>query len=422
MFSRINSLSFFILFPVLKRLNCPTASIVTSRSISKFKILGIETSCDDTAAAIVDSEGNICGEAHFSQQDTHLELGGIIPRVAKDLHKLHIKSVVDQALSNANCTVNDVDAIAVTMKPGLALSLWVGMTFGKHLSVEYNKPFIPIHHMEAHALTARLVYKDLEFPFLVLLVSGGHCLISYAKSITEFYTLGSQLDDAPGECFDKVARSLKLRNLSMYRNMSGGQAIEHAARDGNPMAFEIRSPVLSAKRNCDFSFSGLKNAAFRRIKESEELHKIRASKVVPNYADICASFQYLVTRHICHRVRRAMLFLDQENLIPDVNRHKLVVSGGVASNQFLFDALRKTAAEHNYSTLAPEPALCTDNGVMIAWNGVELYRTHSDRIIQDPSQLHLVDIEPKVPFGKDWRQKIVDANIKIEAFKLLNTN
>ncbi|KAI5706300.1 hypothetical protein M8J75_006820 [Diaphorina citri] len=420
MISRVNSLSFIFILPVLKRSNYSTASLVTSRNVSKFRILGIETSCDDTAAAVVDSDGNICGESHFSQQETHLEFGGIIPNVAKELHKLHIKSVVDQALANANCTVNDLDAIAVTMKPGLALSLWVGMTYGKHLSVEYNKPFIPIHHMEAHALTPRLVYKDLEFPFLVLLVSGGHCLLSFAKSITEFYTLGLQLDDAPGETFDKVARQLKLRNMDMFKNKSGGEAIELAAKSGDPFNYEVRS-VLSGKRNCDFSFSGLKNAAFRRIKEAEEQYKVKASGVIPNYPDICASFQYTVTRHICHRVQRALAFLEMENLITDPAHKKLVISGGVASNQFLFQSLTKVCSQFNYKTYSPEPALCTDNGIMIAWNGVELYRTNSSRIIHNPEHLYLVDIEPKCPFGVDWRQKVVDRNIKTEPFNFMSS-
>lgn len=222
----------------------------------------------------------------------------------------------------------------------------------------------------------------------------------------------------PGECFDKVARSLKLRNLSQYSNMSGGAAIEHAARSGNHMAFET-SAVLAAKRNCDFSFSGLKNAAFRKIKESENVYKIKASGVIPNYADICASFQYMVTRHICHRVQRALLFLEMENLIPDLKQRKLVISGGVASNQYLFEALTKTAASYEFSTLVPEPALCTDNGIMIAWNGVELYRIQSDRIIHSTSNLSQVDIEPKVPFGLDWREKVVEANIKTEPFNFL---
>uniref|UniRef100_A0A8D8XVN4 N(6)-L-threonylcarbamoyladenine synthase n=1 Tax=Cacopsylla melanoneura TaxID=428564 RepID=A0A8D8XVN4_9HEMI len=244
-------------------------------------------------------------------------------------------------------------------------------------------------------------------------------LLSYAKSSTEFYTLGSQLDDAPGEALDKVARNLKLRNLEPFRNMSGGEAIEHAARAGNPYAFEIRSPVLSTKRNCDFSFSGIKNAAFRKIKEAEEKHKVKASGVVPNYADISASFQYMLTQHICHRVQRALEFLDMENLIPDPARRKLVISGGVASNTFLFESLSKVCSHYEYSALRPSPALCTDNGVMIAWNGVELYRTNSTRIVHDPAMLHSVDIEPKVPFGEDWRQKVVDRNIRTEVFHFL---
>lgn len=222
-----------------------------------------------------------------------------------------------------------------------------------------------------------------------------------------------------GECFDKVARNLKLRNLDQFKNMSGGEAIEVAARSGDPFYFEIRSPVLSTKRNCDFSFSGLKNAAFRKIKESEDIHNIKASHVVPNYADICASFQYLVTKHICHRVQRAIEFVEIENLFPNQSSKKLVISGGVASNGFLFESLSKVCAAHNYTTFRPDPALCTDNGVMIAWNGVELYRSNSSRIIHNPEHLYLVDIEPKCAFGTDWREKVKERNIKTEVYNFL---
>lgn len=166
-------------------------------------VLGIETSCDDTGCAVVDSSGKILGEALNSQQQIHLNHGGIIPPIARDLHQQHIEHIVQDALRLASIQLSDVDAIATTVKPGLPLSLLVGMNYGKHLSCKSGKPLIPIHHMEAHALTIRMVQK-VDFPFLVLLISGGHCLLAVAQAVDKFLLLGQSLDDAPGEAFDKL--------------------------------------------------------------------------------------------------------------------------------------------------------------------------------------------------------------------------
>jgi len=190
----------------------------TQQARSYSVILGIETSCDDTGCAIVDTDRNILGECLKSQQQIHLDFGGIIPPVARDLHKENIDSVVTQAIQQAQIELNKIDAIAVTVKPGMSLSLLVGMNYAKKLSKQSLKPLIPIHHMEAHALTARLVDKDLKLPFLVLLISGGHCLLAVVKKVNKFILLGQSIDDAPGEAIDKVLANINYIQhcLKMY--------------------------------------------------------------------------------------------------------------------------------------------------------------------------------------------------------------
>ncbi|KAJ9573959.1 hypothetical protein L9F63_008649, partial [Diploptera punctata] len=375
-------------------------------------ILGIETSCDDTGCAIVDNNGTILGEALKSQQQIHLNYGGIIPPIARDLHKESIENVVNEALKAADISVSDVDAIATTVKPGLPLSLLVGMNYGKYLSHISRKPFIPIHHMEAHALTIRMVQK-VEFPFLVLLISGGHCLLAVAQTVDKFLLLGQSLDDAPGEAFDKAARRLKLRNLPEFRTLSGGQAIELAAsKSTNPGAFYFPS-ILSHYRDCNFSVAGLKNTLRKHIIRQELLHGIEGDGLIPGVFNLCADYQMAITRHICQRLQRAMKFVEIRNLLPEENR-TLVVSGGVACNGFIKRALGLICEEMEYSLAVPPPHLCTDNGVMIAWNGMERWKAQCGITLD----LDSVDIEPKCSFGVNWIDEVTNASIKCSWIKL----
>uniref|UniRef100_A0A182RKV9 N(6)-L-threonylcarbamoyladenine synthase n=1 Tax=Anopheles funestus TaxID=62324 RepID=A0A182RKV9_ANOFN len=231
-------------------------------------VLGIETSCDDTGAALVTGTGKVLGEYIHSQQSSHLRFGGIIPPVAQDIHRANIENVVNKTFQLANISPNDIDAVAVTNRPGLPLSLIVGMRYAKHIARTYDKPLIPIHHMQAHALMARM-NSTIRYPFLCLLVSGGHSLLVFVESTARFRLLGETLDDAPGEALDKIARRLKLRNVAEYAQMSGGQAIEVAAQKAtNTAAYEFPLP-LSKYRDCQFSFAGLKNTATRHILERE---------------------------------------------------------------------------------------------------------------------------------------------------------
>ncbi|XP_050429865.1 tRNA N6-adenosine threonylcarbamoyltransferase, mitochondrial [Adelges cooleyi] len=385
------------------------------------RIMGIETSCDDTGCAIVDSHRNIVSEFLHSQQETHINFGGIIPPIARNLHKEHIERVVTETLKQSHFTLQDVDAIAVTIKPGLSLSLLVGMNYAKHLCRISSKPLIPIHHMEAHALTARLTDENLQMPFLVLLISGGHCLLAVVKNVDTFLLLGQSVDDAPGEALDKAARRLQLKNFKEFRHCSGGQAIERAATKGDAKAIDLGT-FMTGYKDCNFSFSGLKNTIRTQILKFEKKHDIKGDEIIPEVYDLCASIQYSITKHICTRVQRAMEFIDRTNMIPKNNR-TLVISGGVASNMFIRKYLNALCDDMAYNLSVPPPALCTDNGVMIAWNGIEKFSKHLDIFSHD--NLDKIDILPKAPLGKDISQEVSDMNIRCPSGffnKLYNSN
>ncbi|KAL1512508.1 hypothetical protein ABEB36_002090 [Hypothenemus hampei] len=338
-------------------------------------ILGIETSCDDTGCGIVDTEGILLGEALHSQHLIHLNNGGIIPPLAGDLHRKNIENVVLSALNNANITIEAVDAVATTVKPGLPLSLMIGTKYGKYLCKKYSKPFIPIHHMEAHALTARMIDKSIEFPFLVLLISGGHCLLAIAQKVDKFLLLGESIDDAPGEVFDKMARRMKLKNLPEFATMSGGMAVEVAAsKADNPLQYDFKPP-MSAYKDCNFSFAGIKNVCLHHLIKEERNKEIGPNEVIPGINNLCASLLLVVTRHLCHRVQRGMEYVARKNLIPP-DKQILVVSGGVACNNFITEGLKIICDTMAYKLVRPTPKLCTDNGIMIAWNGVERWNAN----------------------------------------------
>ncbi|XP_066143306.1 tRNA N6-adenosine threonylcarbamoyltransferase, mitochondrial isoform X2 [Euwallacea fornicatus] len=370
-------------------------------------ILGIETSCDDTGCGIVNTKGDVLGQALHSQHRIHLNNGGIIPPLASDLHRQNIEHVVREALRDASMNIEQVDAIATTVKPGLPLSLLIGTKYGKYLCKKYRKPFIPIHHMEAHALTARLTEKFLQFPFLVLLISGGHCLIALAQSVDKFLLLGHSIDDAPGEAFDKMARRMKLKNLPEYATLSGGQAIELAAsKADNPLQFNFNPPMQNYK-DCTFSFSGVKNVCLQHILREEKAKALASDEVIPDINNLCAALLLVVTRHLCHRIQRAMEYVALKHLIPPDNQ-VLVVSGGVASNNFIAEGLQIVSDALNYRLVRPPNNLCTDNGVMIAWNGVERWKQNLGIYRKDYED---IQIEKSCPLGKRLVEDVAKENI-----------
>ncbi|XP_071443008.1 tRNA N6-adenosine threonylcarbamoyltransferase, mitochondrial isoform X3 [Hetaerina americana] len=339
-----------------------------------------------------------------------------MPPVAKELHEQHIERVVNEALMSSKLKFKELNAIAATVKPGLPMSLLVGMGYGKKLAREHNKPFIPIHHMEAHALTIRMIEK-VKFPFLVLLISGGHCLLNLVQDVDKFLLLGQSLDDAPGEALDKFARRMKLHILQEYSSMSGGRAVEVAATKGDPNAFEFPMS-LAHYRDCNFSVAGLKNTARKYILKLEKTHEVEPDQIVPKMEDLCASFQLSIARHICHRVQRAMEYVSLRELLPPDEEKTLVVSGGVACNKFIRGCVEQVCLEMGYRLLAPPPHLCTDNGAMIAWNGMERWKAGKGVIDPSSPEFDEVDIQGRCILGEDMREDVAEANIKCKWVKL----
>ncbi|XP_026739945.1 probable tRNA N6-adenosine threonylcarbamoyltransferase, mitochondrial [Trichoplusia ni] len=375
-------------------------------------ILGIETSCDDTGCAVIDGKNSLLGESLYSQNAIHIRFGGVNPLVAHELHRENIEKAVAEALNKANKTSNEVDAIAVTTKPGLLVSLQVGVKYARYLSKKYSKPIVPIHHMEAHALVARMYY-DLPFPYIVLLISGGHCLLALVKDINDFVLFGKSLDNAPGEVLDKVARRMKLKNISEYSKVSGGRAVEMAAQlSTNPGLFEFTLPLLR-HRDCNFSFSGLKDALVRKLIKKEHEHNLKGDEIIPEVNDLCAGIQCAVAEHLAHRTQRALMYCEKNNLISPENR-RLVVSGGVACNNFIFESIKFICNNMGYNTYRPPANVCTDNGVMIAWNGLEKVRKQCDI----RSELSMQEVDPEAPLGINCINEVTAANIQTKATRL----
>jgi N6-L-threonylcarbamoyladenine synthase len=316
-------------------------------------VLGIETSCDETAAAVVDGDGTVLAHAVLSQIAEHMPYGGIVPEIAARAHLAHLDRLVAKAMNDAGVTYSDLAGIAATAGPGLIGGVIVGVMTAKAIAAVHKLPFLAVNHLEGHALTARFT-DHVTFPYLLLLVSGGHCQLLAVEGVGQYCRLGTTIDDAAGEAFDKVAKMLGL-------GYPGGPAIERAARDGDPKRFALPRP-LKGKPGCDFSFSGLKTAV-RLAAEALPAGTLAEKDV----ADLAASFQVALVESIADRVARAVAIFRRD--YPDGKT--LVVAGGVAANIALRAMLVKTAEKAGLTFAAPPPALCTDNAVMIAWAGVE---------------------------------------------------
>ncbi|KAG9355588.1 hypothetical protein JZ751_000426 [Albula glossodonta] len=384
---------------------------VFTRAFSSRLVLGIETSCDDTGAAVMDETGVILGESLHSQKDVHLKTGGIIPAVAQRLHRENIARVVQEVLDKSGIGPRELSAVATTVKPGLALSLGVGLEYSLNFIQQHKTPFIPIHHMEAHALTVRMI-QSVPFPFLVLLVSGGHCLLAVARDIDNFLLLGQTVDKSPGDILDKMARRLSLAKHPKCSMLSGGQAIELLALEGDRMKFLLKSPA-GQQYGCNFSFAWVQNQVTQLINKKEEAEGIQEGEILSCVNDIAAVAQHTVASHIARRTHRAILFCKARGLLPQSNP-SLVVSGGVASNTYIRETLKLVTDATNLDLFCPPPKLCTDNGVMVAWNGVEKLRegrgimTHKDPI----------RYEPRAPFGTDISRQVKEAKIRLPTLKL----
>lgn len=320
-------------------------------------ILGIETSCDETAAAVVrrqsgGGKGEILSNAVFSQIEAHAPFGGVVPEIAARAHVEHLDGLIARALKEAGTGWDDLDGIAATAGPGLIGGVIVGLMTAKGIAAARGLPFIAVNHLEGHALTARLT-DDLPFPYLLLLVSGGHSQLLVVEGVGRYRRLGTTIDDAVGEAFDKVAKMMGL-------GYPGGPAVERIAREGYATRFTLPRPMLG-RAGCDFSFSGLKTAV-RQLAEAE------APLSDKDKADIAAAFQIAVADVLSDRCENAMAAAN--GMVPPGHR-RLVVAGGVAANMVLRERLMVSAHAFGYEFVVPPLKLCTDNGAMIAWAGAE---------------------------------------------------
>ena len=388
-------------------------------------ILGIETSCDDTGAAVIAGDGRVLGEAITGQSEIHARWGGVVPNLAREAHEEAIDDVVRRALAEADVAPEQLSAVAVTVGPGLSMCLRVGVLKAQSLCHEHDVPIVPVHHMEAHALVARVpeligekanetnetndASPRAPFPFLALLVSGGHNQLILATAIGEYRVLGGALDDALGEAYDKTARL-----LGLDVGGGGGPALEALAKRGDPKAYRFPVP-LRKRKDCDFSYAGLKTAvrlaverdlgkpadsdAFAKEAARDDRVSRDETKDAPDAsldaeetarrdairADIAASFQFAAVKHLEERTRRAIAWARTSLAEEDEKRAEatepsardlkcVVVAGGVAANATVRATLGSIASEAGLPLVLPPPRWCTDNGVMVAWAGVERYR------------------------------------------------
>jgi N6-L-threonylcarbamoyladenine synthase len=322
-------------------------------------VLGIESSCDETAVALVTSERRILAQRIASQEAEHAPYGGVVPEIAARAHAQRLAPMLEAVMDDAGLTLDQVDAIAATAGPGLIGGVMVGLVSGKALAMAADKPLIAVNHLEGHALSPRLADPALEFPYLLLLVSGGHCQILGVEGVGQYRRLATTIDDALGEAFDKTAKILGL-------GYPGGPAVERLAREGDAKAVPLPRPLKGSKEP-HFSFAGLKSAVLRAHESGEH-----------NPADIAASFQQAAIDCLIDRLRQA---LDQAGAFP-----ALVVAGGVAANQSVRGALEKLAQANAMRFVAPPLALCTDNAAMIAWAGCERL-AHDADFAGDPLDL-----------------------------------
>jgi len=319
-------------------------------------VLGIESSCDDTAAAVVAVHGGevrVRSNVTLTQFDAHAAYGGVVPEIAARAHVERIDGVIMQALRESGTTPGELSAVAATAGPGLIGGVIVGLTAAKALAIAHGLPLVPVNHLEAHALSVRLTDRA-DFPYLLLLISGGHTQLIEVAGVGEYRRLGATIDDAAGEAFDKSAKLLGL-------GQPGGPMIERAATGGQPYRYDFPKP-LSGREGCDFSLSGLKTA-LRLAAEAVE------TPTGQDIADLAASFQAAIAGHLADRTERAMAMIESTT-----GPSTLVVAGGVAANCAIKARLKDLTVARGWRLLVPPPKYCTDNGAMVAWAGIERLR------------------------------------------------
>ena len=310
------------------------------------KILAIESSCDETAAAVVEDGRKVLSSVIASQVSEHIVYGGVVPEIASRMHAQAISGVVSKAMSDAGVGYGDIDAVAVTYAPGLIGALLVGVNFAKGLSLSTGLPLVPTHHLRSHIASNYISNQELKPPFLCLVVSGGHSHIVMVEDYTKMRIIGKTRDDAAGEAFDKAARTMGMP-------YPGGIALDRVAEDGNPFAFKLPRPTVSGSPY-DFSFSGLKTAVINLI------HNSAQKGIELNKADVCASFRYAVVDCLTTNFLKAA---------QDLRVDKLVIAGGVSANRLLRSTLDEECKKRGFAFYMPEKSLCGDNAAMVGSQG-----------------------------------------------------
>ncbi|MES2137696.1 MAG: tRNA (adenosine(37)-N6)-threonylcarbamoyltransferase complex transferase subunit TsaD [Pseudomonadota bacterium] len=321
-------------------------------------ILGLESSCDDSAVALVTSDRRVLAQAVVGQTQAHQPYGGVVPEIAARAHVEILPALIERVLGDAKMSIRDVDAIAATAGPGLIGGVMVALLAGKGLALAAGKPLLAVNHLEGHALSPRLVDPDLEFPYLLLLISGGHCQLLEVRGVGDYRRLATTIDDAAGEAFDKAAKLLGLP-------YPGGPAIERLAAEGDPDSVPLPRPLVGSGEP-HFSFAGLKSAVQRAAVSGEH-----------RPADIAASFQQAVVDCLVDRTRLALQHSDAATL---------VVAGGVAANEAIRAALAELATQEGRRFSVPPGWLCTDNAAMIAWAGAERFVIGEEDALDVPAR------------------------------------
>jgi len=344
--------------------------------------LGIETSCDETAASIVkensNGNGEILSNVVSSQIDEHKEFGGVVPEIAARAHVEKIDFIINKALKESKTNINNIDGIAATAGPGLIVCLTVGLSIAKAIAASLNKPLIAVNHLEGHALSPKII-KKINFPYLLLLISGGHTQFLEVKGVNNYIRLGTTIDDAVGEAFDKTAKLLGIE-------FPGGPIIEEFAKKGNENYFKLPKPIIN-KGGCNLSFAGLKTAVLKiskKIKSNEEKYHL------------AASFQKTVEDILSEKSKFAMNLFKKKY---GDEKKVFVIAGGVASNNKIRQNLTKLSLKNNFEPIFPPKYLCSDNAAMIAWAGIERFKLGLLDKLDFPTKARW-PLDEKAPFLK----------------------
>ena len=344
--------------------------------------LGIETSCDETAASIVrenaDGLGEILSNVVSSQVEEHKEFGGVVPELAARAHIEKIDLIINEAIKKSNLNLNDIDGIAATAGPGLIVCLTVGLGTAKAMAASLNKPLVAVNHLEGHALSPKIINK-ISYPYLLLLISGGHTQFLEVKGVGKYNRLGTTIDDAVGEAFDKTAKLLGIE-------FPGGPKIESYAQKGDENYFKLPKPIIN-KGGCNLSFAGLKTAVLKISKN------INSKKDKFNLA---ASFQKTVEDILYEKTKVAMKMFKENN---SVINNTFVIAGGVASNKRIRNKLKNLSINQNFNPIFPPINLCSDNAAMIAWAGIEKFKLNLINELNFPAKARW-PLDEKAPFMK----------------------